>query len=340
MFVTGCHRSGTSLLASVLLDAIGVEEDARGGELHLALDNPMGFFESKRLVEMNDLLLQTIGSNWDFPSILAPAWDSPDLIEILRPWRAQMARYALTHQWVDKDPRLCLTYPAYLHLLLRRVPLAAVLREPLAVATSLFARNGIAVEGGLALWFLYNYHLAACLQDCDMLLLYKDMLGAAEPNLAQVVAEALLTFLQGHGYETKPVDVIQQKIEWRVKPKLNRAVEALPQELAEQVNPMLLMHCSQAYEAVGDGCSAILSFKAAFDSLPRVVLQALQKHHLVLQPAPLDPCHPSHSSVDHVEVNRQILLQLEERLRAIQASTSWRITGPLRRLRDGFRLIR
>ena len=33
----------------------------------------------------------------------------------------------LERSWVDKDPRLCITYPAYLHILLRRIPLVVAL---------------------------------------------------------------------------------------------------------------------------------------------------------------------------------------------------------------------
>ena len=44
---------------------------------------------------------------------------------------AQQAHtYALDRNWVDKDPRLCITYPAFLHILLRRVPLVVALRDP------------------------------------------------------------------------------------------------------------------------------------------------------------------------------------------------------------------
>ena len=54
MFVTGCHRSGTSLS---FLDAwSGDRSDPRRrrGDLEVKLENPLGFFESERLVEIND----------------------------------------------------------------------------------------------------------------------------------------------------------------------------------------------------------------------------------------------------------------------------------------------
>ena len=79
--------------------------------------------------------------------------------------------------WVDKDPRLCITYPAYSHILLRRIPLVVALREPLSVAISLHARNGFSLNRGLVLWWIYNHHIASQLCHDDLLLLYSDMLN-------------------------------------------------------------------------------------------------------------------------------------------------------------------
>ena len=63
MFITGCHRSGTSLLASVLSEFLGVSPD-KGDQMQPALDNPMGFQESNRFVSFNDLLLDRVGCSW------------------------------------------------------------------------------------------------------------------------------------------------------------------------------------------------------------------------------------------------------------------------------------
>ena len=51
VFVTGCHRSGTSLLASLMHGLVtGEDPRHRRGDLDLKLENPLGFFESQRLV--------------------------------------------------------------------------------------------------------------------------------------------------------------------------------------------------------------------------------------------------------------------------------------------------
>ena len=74
VFVTGCHRSGTSLLASLMHGLVtGKDPRQRHGDLALKLENPLGFFESERLVETNDALLKVLG-----------CWDRPPLLPLLR----------------------------------------------------------------------------------------------------------------------------------------------------------------------------------------------------------------------------------------------------------------
>ena len=47
----------------------------RRGDLELKLENPLGFFESERLVEINDVLLEELGCQWDRPPLLPACWD-------------------------------------------------------------------------------------------------------------------------------------------------------------------------------------------------------------------------------------------------------------------------
>ena len=100
----------------------GQDPRRRRGDLELKLENPLGFFESERLVEINDGLLDALGCQWDHPPLLPACWDKHPLLDRLQAQRSLLSTYALNNTWVDKDPRLCITYPAYLHILLRRIP--------------------------------------------------------------------------------------------------------------------------------------------------------------------------------------------------------------------------
>ena len=141
MFVTGCHRSGTSLLAS-LIHGLVTGQDPRGrrGDLELKLENPLGFFESERLVEINDALLQVLGCQWDRPPLLPVSWDQSPLLEVLQPQRSRLESYALDNAWVDRILVFAYLSSSFAH---SAAPNSLWLHcDPLAVATSLHARNG------------------------------------------------------------------------------------------------------------------------------------------------------------------------------------------------------
>ena len=97
------------------------------------------------------------------------------LLEALTPPK-QTLFYALERSWLIKI-RDCALRTAYLHILLRRIPLVVALREPLAVAASLHARNGFSLNHGLVLWWIYNHHIASQLCSDDLLLFYDDLLA-------------------------------------------------------------------------------------------------------------------------------------------------------------------
>ena len=53
-------------------DFIGIAAEG-GDQMQAALDNPAGFHESNRLVDLNDDLLAAVGCRWSCPPLLAPA---------------------------------------------------------------------------------------------------------------------------------------------------------------------------------------------------------------------------------------------------------------------------
>ena len=87
----------------------GQDPRQRRGDLEMKLENPLGFFESERLVQINDDFLQSLGFQWDRPPLLPPTWDKSPLLDQLQLQRSKLSSYALDHAWVDKDPRLCLS---------------------------------------------------------------------------------------------------------------------------------------------------------------------------------------------------------------------------------------
>ncbi len=111
---------------------------------------------------LNEHLLSIAGASWHQPYLLRPDWEEKDTLAHLSSLRSRLDYHLSTQQWIDKDPRLCLTRDAVAHILLTDIPAIAILRHPVEVAQSLYLRNGFAPAKSLLIWLLYNYHLYNC----------------------------------------------------------------------------------------------------------------------------------------------------------------------------------
>ena len=320
----------------------GEDPMQRRGDLQLKLENPLGFFESERLVQTNEALLQLLGCRWDRPPLLPECWDRSPLLEALQPHRSRLSAYALERSWVDKDPRLCITYPAYLHILLRRIPLVVVLREPLAVAGSLYARNGFSLNRGLVLWWVYNHHIASQLCSEDLLLIYRDLLVFDDQSLQLCLGP----FLEHHKHSRPSKDQAGSLIKTLIRPELNRSETVLDHQNRARVHPILQEICVKAYKNIANARDKIQSHQEQFNFIPRSVLECSAWERVL---AESDHSLLSNRLNDEASENQNLLLSLEQldrdcvsfqrQLRDLQTSHSWNITAPFRVLGDFFRTI-
>lgn len=160
IFVLGMHRSGTSVLTG-LLSQFGVDP---GTDLLPANEsNPKGYFESKRVVEINNGILQAVGSAWDsIQPIAEDAWDAPEL----EPFRRQALEVLLDSASgndqglrIIKDPRLSRTLPVWRQAIVDSgIDPAFIisLRDPAAVAISEQKMKGLPFLKSLLLYIDYG----------------------------------------------------------------------------------------------------------------------------------------------------------------------------------------
>jgi hypothetical protein len=149
------HRSGTSLVAGLLAASglyLGPDEQLAEAQV----DNPDGFFENSRVMEINEAVLAAFGSAWDRPLPLPAEWASDDRLTPLLHRASTLAhQLAMKQVWGFKDPRNCLTLPFW-----RRIApglkVIVCVRSPLEVAASLHERNGFSEIASFALWLAYN----------------------------------------------------------------------------------------------------------------------------------------------------------------------------------------
>lgn len=178
LYVIGMHRSGTSAVAA-LSARLGLAMPPADDRIPATASNRQGHYESRQLVAFNHRLLLRLGGTWTAPPELTPGWVTSAELGDLRREAARL--FAMTYPsrpaaW--KDPRLCLLLPFWRTVI--EPPAAAVLvvRDPVEVARSLHARDGLGPLLSLALWERYVRSACAALVGLPTLLVdYAQLVG-------------------------------------------------------------------------------------------------------------------------------------------------------------------
>lgn len=183
LVVAGFHRSGTSMLTQLLVEAgLFVGDDLLGS----MPSNPYGHFEDREVLQIHRDILERNGTDWQ--------WDVPFPFFIGEDHWHRMRRFArrrdLAHQlWGFKDPRASLFLGAWKYLL-PDAKFVIVYRDPGECVRSMESRQAIELfEGrgsadahlrffrepdhGLRVWDTYNRSIVAFasghLDDCLVL---------------------------------------------------------------------------------------------------------------------------------------------------------------------------
>lgn len=166
VLILGCHRSGTSAVASAIR-RLGVELGDR--LLGPARGNDLGHFEDLGFLDFDEALLRDMGSAWDRLAPLdfskIPAMRPGDAINMLCSQTVLYPVFGL------KEPRLCRLLPFWAPIFALagcEVSCVFVLRNPLSVADSLRERDGIGPERALSLWLVYNAEMWSATSGCKM----------------------------------------------------------------------------------------------------------------------------------------------------------------------------
>ncbi len=153
------HRSGTSVLTHVLsLLGAQVGDDLLAAEEEI---NAKGFWEHRRVVELNERLFQALDRTWYDFLPLPDRWQERARIKALEEEAVEFLEQELGEGEIAaiKDPRLCLFLPFWVSAARRagrspRVILA--LRNPLEVAASLCRRDPLDRATATLLWLRYT----------------------------------------------------------------------------------------------------------------------------------------------------------------------------------------
>ena len=189
LLVAGMHRSGTSAMAR-LLSLSGATLPER--VMAPAPDNPAGFWEPWEMVALNDRILAAFDSSWDDVFTLRVADHAAALkSSFLGEAKSFLAaNYGEADLLVIKDPRASVLAPFWREALTDSgiAPLYVIMvRNPLAVARSLFKRNSFSTQKSVLVWTSYMLAVERDTRGCDRLFVdYDAMLDDWRATLAAV----------------------------------------------------------------------------------------------------------------------------------------------------------
>ena len=158
--VLGMHRSGTSALSG-LLQAAGLQ--APRDVLGASAGNPLGYWESRRLVGLTDRFLSSLGCSWSQLFRAPRCWmqDEATTEWVAEYLKAMAQCFDHDQHIVLKDPRLCLLLSPLCSAWIGGdvgVDYLLMLRSPIEVIASLTAIHPIRPLDALCLWIASVLH--------------------------------------------------------------------------------------------------------------------------------------------------------------------------------------
>src|SRR5262245_52069690 len=300
---TGMHRSGTSLVSSLLQEA-GVHV----GEQLLApnVANPHGFFEDVDFYEFHEELLRDRGQSYLYVDN-AFAFE-PTAADLERASQL-IAERAHRPCWGWKDPRTAL-FLDFWHQQLPDARYLFVYRHPLAVLLSLVRRGEFEgspnLSAGLAAWQVYNDRLRAFYNEHmdRCLLVHIDSLVGEFPRFCELLRHKLgmgLELAEGAFDRIFHAGDLQQFSQSRELSQVFAKLCPQQSELYEDFNRCadLPSAAGQKETSASESLAALASFAHA---LPGPVHPA-QAHGLLLTIASLLAPEPTAAMLDQFQKN-------------------------------------
>jgi hypothetical protein len=338
ILIMGMHRSGTSAITGTLnfLDVYLGRNLMNPGK-----ENPKGFFENKHILELNKKLLNDVYGDWDFPFYSQSNVFSKKHITRLE--KLIKKEFIGRQIFAIKDPRLVYLFPIYRKVLCNldvNIKVIIPYRNPTEVSNSLADRNQFSNEKGLLLWVHY--------------LLMSEKNSRACPRVFTKFDDLILT----------PLKVIKQ-IDQKLKLNLNLKYVANKDKIADFLMPSLKNH-NTAFNMSPNGHKIIsdiftllpklneVQMDTKFDKLRQNIFEnqslfynddllkdikklPLQKKELIAKDAELLAKDAKLLAKDAELLAKESRLEEKDReLVNIRLTTSWKITRPLRKIKEYF----
>lgn len=350
ILVLGMHRSGTSLLTRI----VSLLGGALPGNLMPPVkgNNEAGFWESATLKALHERMLAEAGSRWDDWRAFDPSALGPEsLAEVREEIRRRIEEeYSDAPLIVLKDPRICRFVPLYDGLLreLNIEPRYLLIdRNPLAVISSLAARDGMTEIFAALLWLRHVLDAEGATRDRPRAFLsYEALLADWRGVIERVTRELGLTWPRDVEDAAAGIDAhLSRDFQHHRSTESELAErEEIPGSIKETYAALRTLA-----ETDGGREEALATLDRVRDELERTApvfgaavfpeidarLEALTQRTEDLTAEGARLRERERELKRDLHAARAEARGLEAKIDAIHASTSWRVTAPLRAVGRG-----
>ena len=337
LLVVGMHRSGTSAVTGAL-GQLGFGVPVLHDRFEASEDNP-DHWESRAMGLHDDWLLRRLGGTWDGPPDPEPGWESSaELPSAEQGDPAAAASYAFPDSGpvVWKDPRVCLLLPHWLAHLPKPVAAVFVWRAPLSVARSLRVRDGMALADGVALWERYNRSGLDGLTGVETFVTSYESMIEDPPGQLGALATWLGDLPQFAPYATH-WDLNNAAAS--ISPRLRRQQPSGDEGLLLDEHRLLVEHLDSLAGPHRPLAARPLGAESAWTTAllddrrqVTVLRDTLAEHVAAAEALAVDVAQQMKTARLRLEGARTELANMYELYEGMQASTSWRVTRPLRQV--------
>ncbi|MBE1162903.1 sulfotransferase family protein [Dyella acidiphila] len=209
LLILGMHRSGTSAVTRVV-NLLGA--NIGRNILPPGAGNSEGFWEHADAMLTNHYLLESFGRSWFDIRRLPPHWLQRPEAQNVQPRirRIISDEFAASTLVAVKDPRMCLTAPAWIDAFRAmgyEVQCLLVVRDPREVAASLQAREPWMREPAYLLWAHYMVEAVLAARECPRALItYDQLLGDWRATMQRVAGTLALTWPRAEAAASSDID--------------------------------------------------------------------------------------------------------------------------------------
>ena len=257
--ILGMHRSGTSAISSIIAD---LGYDFGQSLVAGSYDNPRGFYENQRILEINELLLLRLGKRWDNLIALNPDWYQRERYQDVFDKAIALLKsdFQAAGNIAIKDPRLCLLFPFWKEVLSSQgyaIKVVLAHRKASSIIASLAKRNnfGRSKSSALILAHLLSAELHAK-SLAKTVVSYDELLN----NVQQTVSK-LREFLEGKS-SLEEDSSVGDSIDPALNNELNTVVPSGPEDKLSSILHSLLSETEGLYAELQIRPSEELSFDA------------------------------------------------------------------------------